>query len=116
MAYDLLNIKNDVYKYTTSLDAPKEVILDENDDLWDELRHQHIADVSTLVQQKFKKFRDDKKIISSTGQNQLQYFTWFGPNAIKLKKIHYFVYIVFCTSFVCINIVCMKVFGGCCNQ
>jgi len=70
MAYDLLNIKNDVYKYTTSLDAPKEVILDENDDLWDELRHQHIADVSTLVQQKFKKFRDDKKIISSSGDKE----------------------------------------------
>ena len=67
MAYDLLNIKNDVYKFTTSLDTSKEVILDENDDLWEELRHQHIADVSTLVQQKFKKFRDDKKIISSTG-------------------------------------------------
>lgn len=94
MAYDLLNIKNDVYKYTTSLDAPKEVILDENDDLWDELRHQHIADVSTLVQQKFKKFRDDKKIISSTGQNQRKYYTWFGPKAIKLKNIHYFVYII----------------------
>ena len=42
MAYDLLNIKNDLYKYSTDNES-KEVILDENDDLWEEMRHQHIA-------------------------------------------------------------------------
>lgn len=65
MAYDLLTIQNDVYKYNTHVNTNKEVILDENDDLWEELRHQHIAMVNQIVSKKMKKFNDEKKI--STG-------------------------------------------------
>ena len=69
MAYDLLAIQNDVYKYNTGINTSKEVILDENDDLWEELRHQHIAMVNQIVSKKMKKFNEDKKIPTGGGEN-----------------------------------------------
>merc|ERR1712142_987105 len=50
----------------------KEVILDENDDLWEELRHQHIAVVSQNVTKKLRKFNADKKINSGNDKTSIR--------------------------------------------
>ena len=72
MAIDLLDIQNDVYKYEDDEGGPKEVILDENDDLWVEMRHQHIADVMQNVPKKLKKFIAEKKITSDGNKSSLR--------------------------------------------
>uniref|UniRef100_A0A8P4G772 Syntaxin binding protein 3 n=1 Tax=Dicentrarchus labrax TaxID=13489 RepID=A0A8P4G772_DICLA len=49
MAYDLIDIQNDTYKYKGKDGSEKQAVLNEEDMLWVRLRHKHIAEVSDCV-------------------------------------------------------------------
>lgn len=57
------------FRYDASGGTFKEVLLDENDELWVELRHQHIAVVSQSVTKNLKKFTDSKRMTQSDKQS-----------------------------------------------
>lgn len=57
------------FRYEASAGSVKEVLLDENDELWVELRHQHIAVVSQSVTKNLKKFTDSKRMTQSDKQS-----------------------------------------------
>uniref|UniRef100_A0A7N8XNU5 Syntaxin binding protein 2 n=1 Tax=Mastacembelus armatus TaxID=205130 RepID=A0A7N8XNU5_9TELE len=65
MAYDLLDIKQDIYTYQTTGIAnskEREVLLDEDDELWVQLRHMHIADVTKKVTELLRTFCESKRM------------------------------------------------------
>ncbi|PWA17607.1 hypothetical protein CCH79_00008157, partial [Gambusia affinis] len=88
MAYDLLDIKQDIYTYVSILlfspnmrpslasylrkivcnstgignSKAREVLLDEDDELWVQLRHMHIADVTKKVTELLRTFCESKRM------------------------------------------------------
>ena len=70
MVYDLLRVENNVYKRHGDAAGTMEVLLDEEDMLWKELRHMHIAEASSAVNDKIDNFRKENaaariKVIAS---------------------------------------------------
>ncbi|XP_006635020.1 syntaxin-binding protein 3 [Lepisosteus oculatus] len=64
MAYDVIPIENDVYKYQTKegpTSKEKEAFLNEDDELWVKLRHMHIAEVAEQIPKQLKEISSNKK-------------------------------------------------------
>ncbi|KAJ8384529.1 hypothetical protein AAFF_G00204440 [Aldrovandia affinis] len=61
MAYDLIPIKNDTYKFQSKDGSEKEALLNENDELWVRLRHMHIAEVTEQIPKLVKEISANKK-------------------------------------------------------
>nr|XP_061831493.1 syntaxin-binding protein 3-like [Nerophis lumbriciformis] len=61
MAYDLVDIQNDTYKYKSKDGTEKQALLNEDDMLWVKLRHKHIAEVSEQIPKMVKEISASKK-------------------------------------------------------
>nr|XP_046248136.1 syntaxin-binding protein 3 [Scatophagus argus] len=61
MAYDLIDIQNDTYKYKSKDGSEKQALLNEDDMLWVKLRHKHIAEVSEQIPKMVKEISANKK-------------------------------------------------------
>ncbi|KAG8003214.1 Syntaxin-binding protein 3 [Nibea albiflora] len=61
MAYDLIDIQNDIYKYKSKDGSEKQAQLNEDDMLWVKLRHKHIAEVSAQIPKMVKEISASKK-------------------------------------------------------
>nr|BAE41375.1 unnamed protein product [Mus musculus] len=72
MAYDLLPIENDTYKYKTD-GKEKEAVLEEDDDLWVRVRHRHIAVVLEEIPKLMKEISSTKK--ATEGKTSLSALT-----------------------------------------
>uniref|UniRef100_A0A8C5ATE9 Syntaxin binding protein 3 n=1 Tax=Gadus morhua TaxID=8049 RepID=A0A8C5ATE9_GADMO len=61
MAYDLIDIQNETYKYKSKDGSEKEALLNEDDMLWVKLRHRHIAEVTEQIPKLVKEISASKK-------------------------------------------------------
>ncbi|XP_060933573.1 syntaxin-binding protein 3 [Limanda limanda] len=61
MAYDLINVPNDTYKFKSKDGSEKQALLNEDDMLWVKLRHKHIAEVSEQIPKMVKEIAASKK-------------------------------------------------------
>ncbi|XP_053286914.1 syntaxin-binding protein 3 [Pleuronectes platessa] len=61
MAYDLINVTNDSYKFKSKDGSEKQALLNEDDMLWVKLRHKHIAEVSEKIPKMVKEIAASKK-------------------------------------------------------
>ncbi|XP_027016064.1 syntaxin-binding protein 3 [Tachysurus fulvidraco] len=61
MAYDLIPINNDTYRYKGKDGSEKEALLNESDELWMRLRHMHIAEVTAQIPKLVKEISAHKK-------------------------------------------------------
>ncbi|XP_034035370.1 syntaxin-binding protein 3 [Thalassophryne amazonica] len=61
MAYDLIDIHSDTYKYKSKDGSDKEALLNEEDMLWVKLRHKHIAEVTEQIPKLVKEISASKK-------------------------------------------------------
>ena len=71
MAYDLIDIQNDVYKYEVQSGGEfivKESLLNENDELWVTFRHKHIANVLRDITTMVRDFSDSKRLTKSNNE------------------------------------------------
>ncbi|KXZ43944.1 VPS45 protein [Gonium pectorale] len=71
LVYDLVHMEGNVYRYDVeSKDGksePREAILEESDELWNELRHLFIADVYTTLHRRLKDFQNNKAAKAAGG-------------------------------------------------
>uniref|UniRef100_A0A8C5F028 Syntaxin binding protein 3 n=1 Tax=Gouania willdenowi TaxID=441366 RepID=A0A8C5F028_GOUWI len=61
MAYDLIDIQNDIYRYKSKDGSEKQAFLNEDDMLWVRLRHKHIAEVLEQIPKMVKEISASKK-------------------------------------------------------
>ncbi|KAG2501418.1 hypothetical protein HYH03_001201 [Edaphochlamys debaryana] len=72
LAYDVVSIEGNVYRYQAESQGsgkqePKEVLLEETDEMWLEMRHMFIAEVYTTLANRFREFQKNPAATKAAG-------------------------------------------------
>jgi len=94
MVNDLLEVKGELCDVNTDADKKETIVLSEDDQLWVEFRHQHIANVMKSISAKFRSFQTQNNLVklqkaqTATVKDMISAMKDFPKYKAMMKKYH----------------------------
>lgn len=87
MVYDLMKVENDVWTYKVDgKGEERQLLFNENAELWEEFRHQHIAVVNQKLPQRVRAFKEENKVMEQQQSGEKADMKALGEIVKKLPR------------------------------